>query len=69
MGIWIRTPGAQGRGCVFRFIDLEELALSMNERELAESRLLRDEREAKWGGVGGMQRCFKEESLVSCVKD
>ena len=50
MGIWIRRPGAQGRGCVFRFIDLDELALSMNERELAESRLLRDEREAS--GVG-----------------
>lgn len=53
MGIWIRRPGAQGRGCVFRVIDLDELSLNMNERELAESRLLRDERPASGVGWGG----------------
>lgn len=60
---------------MFPVIGLDESALSVNERELTERRLLRDE-SGQWGGVGegaevfqGGRECFKEESLVSCLKD
>ena len=57
MGIWMYRPGAQGE-VMFPVIGLDESALSVNERELTERRLLRDE-SGQWGGVvgcGGVSR-------------
>ena len=46
---------------MFPVIGLDESALSMNEKELTERRLLRDE-SGQWGGVGG---CTESSASLS----